>query len=152
MKICSVCLKNDILCTGCSKRLESGKISRADIDVSRAIFGAGLDADFMRAFHASGCLAIVADSVNTGLLIGKSGRNVNKLTKAMGMEVRIIEHMNDEKKLIEKAISAPILGINKSYGKYEIYKIKLEKRFRKRENLMPLVSQLLNKNVKFVFE
>src|SRR3989344_6309223 len=46
MKICKVCLSSDILCAGCSRRLEDGKITKTDIDISRAIHKISREKDF----------------------------------------------------------------------------------------------------------
>jgi len=153
MKICSICLKNDLLCNACNKKLESGSISQADVAVSLALFRLGIPSNFIKAFDAKERIVIVADKKNSGMLIGRGGRNAKRLGTMLGKNVRIIEHVNDEKKLIESVISSPILGINKIYGNNEIYKIRIEDRFRRRvDNMSGVVGKVLNKNVKFVFE
>ncbi|MCX6815786.1 MAG: hypothetical protein NT120_02960 [Candidatus Aenigmarchaeota archaeon] len=153
MKLCSMCIKSDMLCNACNKRVESGLISKSDVAVSRALHKLHFDCDYMKSFETDGTLVILADRKATGLLIGKAGKNVNKLSTALGKQVKVIEHMTDEKKFIEKIIGGSVLGINKVYGQNEIYKIRVENRMRKRtQNMAPIVSKVLDKNVKFVFE
>ena len=48
MKLCSICLKSEILCSGCSIKRSKGEITQTDINVSRAIHKIGLDnAEFL---------------------------------------------------------------------------------------------------------
>ena len=152
-RICSVCLSSDILCGGCAKKMEKGLISEMDIAVSRALFKAGLDAEFIKVIDDKKHTLLIADSKNSGLIIGRGGRNAKKISQIMGKDVRVIEQVNDEKKLMEKIMSAPVLGINKIYGKSELYKVRMERRFKKRvEGLTPILSKAIGKEVKLVFE
>jgi transcription antitermination factor NusA-like protein len=153
MKICSVCLNSDLLCGGCSRKLEKRIITETDVNVSRAVFKLGFDAEFLRSVDSDKCIVLLADSRNSGLLIGRGGRNARRLSIMLGKDIRVIEQINDERKLIEKIINTPVLGINKIYGKSELYKVRLERRFKNRvENLVPLVSKVINKDVTIVFE
>ncbi len=153
MKICSVCLKNDFLCNACNKRIASGHVSKTDVEMSRALFKLGIDADFIRSLDAGDYYVVVADKKGSGVLIGKGGRNSRRLTTVLGKNLRVIENVSDEKNLIEKIVGAPVIGINKVYGTKELYKVRVETRFRNRvESLSPLVSKIMDKNVKFVFE
>jgi transcription antitermination factor NusA-like protein len=152
-KICSICLKNDFLCNACSKKIQAGAVSEADVALSRALFKLGIEANFMKSVDAVNHVIVVSDKGNSGLLIGRAGRNAKRLSTMMGKNVRIIEHVNDEKMLIERVLGNPVLGINKIYGQNELYKIRLENRFKKRTDKMDsVVSKLLGKNVKFIFE
>ncbi len=142
-----------MLCGGCSKKLEKKMISELDINVSRALFKLGFDADFAKSIENEKYVLLLADRKNSGLLIGRGGRNAKRLSIMLGKEVRVIEQMDDERKLIEKIISTPILGINKIYGSSELYKVRMEKRFKNRvESLVPLISKAINKEVRMVFE
>ena len=153
MKICGICLKNEFLCNACRKKIESGVVSKTDVSISRSLFKLNIFANFIRSIDAKNHIVIVADKKNSGLLIGRGGRNAKKLGTLLGKNVRIIEHVDDERKLIENVINSPILGINKIYGNNETYKIRIESRFRTRvDGLSGTVGKVLDKNVKFVFE
>ncbi len=153
MRICNVCLKNDFLCNACNKKVVSGHISKTDVDVSRAVYKLGIDADFLKSLVTDDYYVVVADKSNSGLLIGRGGRNAKRISTMLGKNLRIIEHTNDEKDLVENIIGVPVMGINKVYSGKESYKIRVDPRFRKRaESLSPLVNKILNKNVKFVFD
>lgn len=133
--------------------MEKGAISGLDVGVSRALFRLGLEADFSRSVEDDSRILLFADKTNSGMLIGRGGKNAKRLSIMLEKELRVIEQTDDERKLIEKIISAPILGINKIYGKSELYKVRMEKRFRQRaESLVPLVSKAIGKDVRMVFE
>ena len=153
MKICSVCLKNDILCNACSKKIASGQVTQVDVDISRAIHKLGIDADFIRSIDAGEYFVIITDKKDSAIIIGRGGRNVKRIGTMLGKNIRIIEDSKDEKLFIERAIGAQVLGINKFYGQKEVHKIRVEGRYKSRVAPMEsLVSKILGKNVKFVFE
>ncbi|MBI4174630.1 MAG: hypothetical protein HY517_03220 [Candidatus Aenigmarchaeota archaeon] len=153
MKICSVCLSSDILCSGCSRKLESGQISRADVGLSRALHKIG-GIDFVQAFEENGRLFVVVDSIHAKKFIGPGGKNIRKVSELLGMQVKLMEKASgSEKHIIEKLIGAPVLGINKVYSGGEFFKVRVERRFAR--NVLPLkdvIGKILNKKVSFVFE
>jgi transcription antitermination factor NusA-like protein len=151
MKICSVCLKSDILCPGCNKKLNTGAITKTDVDIVRSLFKLGIETDFIRSVDI-GPVFILATKPQAGLLIGRSGRNAKRLGIMLGKDVRIIENTNDEKTLIERILGVQVLGINKVYGAKEIYKVRLERKSRFRVGDASTVAKILDKNVQFVFE
>lgn len=153
MKICGICLKNDFLCNACRKKIDSGQVSKGDVTVSRTLFKLDIFANFIRSIETKDCIIIVADKKDAAILIGRGGRNAKKIAQALGKNARIIEQVDDEKKMIENIISRPVLGINKIYGDGETYKVRIENRFRKRVGEMsPMVAKVIGKNVKFIFE
>jgi transcription antitermination factor NusA-like protein len=83
--ICSVCLKSDILCLGCKRKLEEGKISPLDVKISRALFELaqkyrGLDSiTFKRAIEVEGLIVLLVGRGEINIVVGKGGRIVRKL-------------------------------------------------------------------------
>lgn len=158
-KICKICLQSDFLCSGCNSKLESGIITKTDVDVSRALFKLSkelknFNVDFIRAIETENKIIIIVDKKNIGSLIGKSGKNVTKLEKLLNKKIRIIEDTKDEKKMIENIIGVSILAINKIYAADEIFKIRIEKRFARHvdKNISEIIEKILNKKIKIVFE
>ncbi len=147
-KLCSVCVKSDILCSGCSKKLEKGEISKTDIAVSRTLAKIGVDPDFIRAFEDDRSI-IVLVSGDAGKMIGRGGKNTKQLTQILGKEVRIIEK-SDNKQMIEKIARTTVIGINIIYGSTEKYRIRMH-RTRQRVST-ELLAAVLGKNVEVVFE
>ncbi len=156
MKICRVCLSSDILCSGCSRKLEEGKISRDDVELSRALHKTTGDIDFVQSFEENGRLFVVFESKDAAKFIGPGGRNIKKLSAELGKQIKLLEKTDgNEKHVIERLIGAPVLGINKTYSKepQESYKVRVERRYLR--NVQPLsnvVGRILNKKISFVFE
>ena len=153
MKICSVCLSSDILCSGCLRRLEKGEISRTDVELSRALHKIG-GIDFLQTFEEDGRLFVVVESAHAKKFIGPGGKNIRKISELLGRQVKLMEKASgSEKHIIEKLIGEPVHGVNKVYAGGEFFKIRVERRFAR--NVMPLkdvIGKVLNKKVSFVFE
>ena len=136
MKICSICLTSNILCSGCARKLASGAVSETDVAVSRAVAALNKDrasaATFITATDAGDAIIIMADKRDAKVLIGSQGRNVKQLTAALGKPVRIVER-SDEKDVIENVLRTDIIGINSIFDKgKEIRKIRIDARFSRR--------------------
>ena len=153
MKICNVCLANNFLCSGCTKKLERKEITNIDIEVSRAIHKLGLEADFSRSYEDDGFVAVFANKMHSGILIGRAGRNVKRLSLMLEKDVRIVETTDDERKMVERVLNVPVLGINKVYSKNETYRVKVQRLYRNRVTGMDsLLKKIVGKNVEFIFE
>lgn len=158
MKICKVCLESDILCSACNRRLESGVISRVDVDLSHAIYKFGkeksINIDFLSSIESDGRVFVVVESRHAAKFIGPGGRNIKKISEMLGRQVKLIEKSEgSEKQVIEKMIGAPVLGINKTYSPAESYKVRVERRYaRLVQPLGGVVGKALGKNISFIFE
>lgn len=159
MKICKVCLNSDMLCSACSKGVESGAIKKVDVDLSRALFRLGkengYDIDFLESSESNGKLFVVVPSAHAARFIGPGGRTIKKLAEAVGRPIKMLEKAEgSEKHVIEKLIAAQIIGINKVYSAGgEATKIRIDRRYMK--NVQPLdgiVGKVLGKKISFVFE
>ena len=150
-KICSVCRKSDILCSACNKLLVDGRITKTDIDVARVLEKLKLGAEIARTIDYDNKIVIIAGR-NAGRLIGKGGKMAKELTRLLGKDIEVVEE-GDEKKMIEKMLRVPTLGINKVYGAQEKYKVRIEKRFKARiRTSSSLISAVLSKPVELIFE
>jgi len=167
MKICKVCLSSDILCAGCSRRLEDGKITKTDIDISRAIHKISrekdFNVDFLQGEEDNGKVFVIVESRHAAKFIGPGGRNIKKLSEMLRKPVKMLEKSEgSEKHMIEKLIGAPVLGINKVYasqkahkenGSRESFKVRVEKRYaRTTQPLAGVVGKILGRKISFVFE
>lgn len=151
-KICKICLNNDILCQACDNALKTGRITKADVDLSRAVHKLGINADFLKSAD-SGLLYILADRKDARILIGREGRNSRKLEAALKRKLRIIEK-RDEKDIIEKVLGTDIIGVNVLYTPKERYRIRVQKIFRNRvkPDSVAALKDLLGKDYEVVFE
>ena len=154
MKICKVCLSSDLLCSGCSRKLDEGMITKTDIALSRTLHEINQKSDFIEAFEENGRIFVIVDTKHTREFIGPGGKNIRKLSETLGKPVKLLERATGtEKHIIEKLIGAPVLGINKIYSNGESFKVRLEKRYaRNVQSLAGVVGKILNKKVSFVFE
>jgi transcription antitermination factor NusA-like protein len=159
MKICKICLQSDYLCSACTQKLESGKITKTDMDVSRALFKLSreiknFEADFINAVDTEKMIFIFCYGKDMGSVIGKGGKNIAKLEKMLGKKVRVIQHTSNEKELIKNIVGVPIYAINKIYDPEETIKIRIEKKYQKRadKNSADVVKKVIGKDVKIVFE
>jgi transcription antitermination factor NusA-like protein len=140
-----------MLCSGCMRLLEEGKISSIDVALSRALEKMNLNVEFFRTLNHSNRIIIIAGK-DSGRIIGRQGKTAMQLAKVLGKEIDVIEE-GDEKKMIEKMLRVPILGINKVYGKEEKLRVRVERRFRQRVRVdSSLMGKVLCKSVEIIFE
>jgi len=151
-KICKICLNNDILCQACNSRLEEGKITQLDVNISRILHNLGVGAEFVKAVN-NGMIYILADKRNSRLLIGREGRTSKKLESELKAKVRIIENAED-RGVIERVLGTNIIGINILYSPKETYRIRLQRVFRNRvkDEHVAAINSLLGKNYELIFE
>ncbi|MBI2232306.1 MAG: KH domain-containing protein [Candidatus Aenigmarchaeota archaeon] len=151
MKLCSVCLNSDILCSGCQRKMENGLISKTDVEVSRALEKTvNVKTDFVRATEHKSQLIIVCEKKDAKLIIGRGGKNVREISKLLGKGVRVIEN-SGEKKMLEDILGAPVVGINIVYPD-EIRRIRIDKRFRKLRADPVLLEKIMGSKYNITFE
>lgn len=156
MKICKICLENDILCSSCNEKLQRNEISETDVVVSKALHKlekeGNVSLDFIRAVD-SGHLIIIADKKNARKLIGRGGKNARRLGEIIGKNVRIIENA-DIKEMVEKILNVHVIGVNVVYADEEICKIRIERSFQRRirNESISLLNEIFDKKIELVFE
>lgn len=127
MKICKICVKNDILCNACNRKVESGEISQESVKISRALGKIDEGMDFIHSFEASGKIFIIVDGNDMAKIIGKSGKNAKSLESTLGRKIKIIAK-EGEKEMLEKALSISVAGVNKVYGAEEFYRVRISRK------------------------
>ncbi len=163
VQICELCMKSNVLCSGCDEKLKRGKISELDVKISRLLYKLKdkynlENADFTKAIDL-GRVVLVLTNKDVGLLIGREGKVVAEISQAVGKKVRIAEMSGDIKKTIADVVApAKILGINKIYRKEgNLYKVRFSKREIKQlpvdiNTLEKALKSLLESDVMIVFE
>ena len=163
VRICELCMKSNVLCSGCDEKLKRGKISELDVKISRLLYKMKdrynlENVDFTKAIDL-GRVVLVLTNKDVGLLIGKEGKVVAEISQAVGKKVRIAEMSGDIKKTIADIVApAKILGINKVYKKDgNLYKVRFSKREIKQlpvdiNTLEKALQSLLESEVMMVFE
>ena len=163
--ICNICLKSGILCQGCSSKLQEGKLSKLELDISCALFELSKKHKeleqliFKRAVDADGLVILMVGAGQIPFLIGRRGRIVQELENILNTKVRIIEEGSTEKKLIQDLLTpAEVIGINVLYTKSgDEHRIRVPRQHLKRlprnkEKIQVALSKLTNKNFTIVFE
>lgn len=151
MKICNVCVKSDMLCSGCTRRLERGELAQRDIDLARAINRLGVDAGYLKCIESNSRIVVVAEKLDTKRLIGKQGVIVKKLSVMFGKPVKVVERA-EKKLMVEEVLNVPVIAINVVYAGSEHYKIRIESRLKSRVKDTSVLSEILGKNAEVVFE
>lgn len=131
--LCEADLKRDRLCKDCQQKLDSNEITALDIKVSRLLNKLEKNfsfrgIEFNKALEL-GDMIILSCSGTIGVLIGRKGKIVSELTKALGKKTRIIEKTGNEKKMIQDMIgNARLIGLNKIFKPEETeYKVIISK-------------------------
>lgn len=132
--ICSVCLKNNLLCNACADKVGEKEIKIDEIKIYRRLNSflkkqkTLKDIEIKRAAGIN-MLLVVTRKNDAARLIGKEGRIVKKLAKELGRPVRIVEQPSQLKDFVNDVFfTVPILGINVVYSpEGELYRIRIPK-------------------------
>jgi transcription antitermination factor NusA-like protein len=160
MKICNICLENDILCYACNEKLKKGKITNADVMLSKAIYEIRkskkrFSPDFRKSILYNGVLVVLCDETDLKQLIGKDGRNVKLLEKNLGRRIKMIKYSRNKKRMIMNAMgNVPIIGINVVYTKDgEKFRVRVKNKYAKKVSGIPDMFKILtDDDVELVFE
>ena len=153
MKICKVCLNNNILCSACNTKLKNKEITKLDVLVSKSIKKSKIKADFLNTLETKDTILILSDKENSSRLIGKGGVNAKKLKKITNKKIIIIDNSNN-KTIAESVLNSSIIGINILFAKQEKYRIRINKNNIKniKKNMIKILEKILNKKVEISYE
>lgn len=162
--ICEVCLKSDMLCSGCQEKLNVGIITQHDVNVSRYLYNLSermrsiRDVKIRRAIDC-GTLIIITGIGDAAKLVGRNGVIVKKIAKEFKKSIRILEEAPNFREFIEELISpASVNGINTLFKEnQEVYKIRVPATQRNQVMLTPesfsmIISNFYNRKVELIFE
>jgi len=162
--ICEVCLKSNILCSGCQDKLNTGKINQKDIEISRYLYDLSermrsiRDIKILKVVDC-GTLIIITDVGDAAKLVGRDGVIVKKIAKEFKKSIRILEEAPTFKGFVENLLSpAPINGINTLYKEdKEVYRVKIPSIQKNNVIISPeifsqIISNFYNLKAEIVFE
>ena len=128
--ICGACLKSDILCSSCQKKIDDKSISAIEFEVARflsSLEGKIKSLESAKIIKVVDCTAliIVAAKGDAAKIVGKQGSVVKMLARRFGKPVRIVEAGNISD-FINNLIIPASAKVNTAYvnGK-ECYRIKV---------------------------
>jgi transcription antitermination factor NusA-like protein len=159
--ICDICLRSSILCSGCKRLIDEGKITVPDINVSRKIFEVSerfkspKTVTIKRVIETDNNILIVPVEGDASKIIGKEGLIVRELSRIMGKNVRVIEETRDKREFIERIVfPAKVSGMNVLYTEDgEVLKVVLNRKPGiSEENLREIMKEVHGDNVRIVSE
>jgi transcription antitermination factor NusA-like protein len=152
------------LCSGCQEKLNTGRITKNDVNVARYLYGLSekmrsiRDVKVLRAIDC-GTLIIITGRGDAAKLVGRDGVIVKKIAKEFKKSIRILEEAPNFREFIEELISpASINGINTLFKEnQEVYKIRVPATQRNQVLITPesfsmIISNFFNRKVELVFE
>ncbi|MBU7033517.1 MAG: KH domain-containing protein [Theionarchaea archaeon] len=156
--ICDICLKSGILCLGCEEKVKKGIISKHlyELEQEHHI----RDITFVRAVESRSLIVIIVGEGDIGNLIGKGGKTVKFLQRALKKKIRIIEDTDDVRKIIQDLLHpARVLGMNILYlpSGEKTYKIRVPREDERRiptnvQSAEEIISKLTNLEIQIAFE
>jgi transcription antitermination factor NusA-like protein len=162
--ICDVCLKSNILCSGCQDKLDKGIITKEEIEVVRYIHKLSekmrsiSDVKIMKVSN-SNALIIITGRGDAPKLVGKSGAVVKKIAQKFKRPIRVLEEASNLKDFVEDLIfPTTVNGINTLYkDNEEILRIRVQDSRKGHllvnpESFTRIVSDFYNKKAELVFE
>lgn len=163
--ICKVCLKSDILCSGCSNIVKKEKISPEEIEAFKQINKLIKkekhlkDAEIKRVIMSKNFALILTRRDDVSKIIGKNGIIVKKIAKKLKKQIRVVaDTFTIDEFAKEIFFSTPILGINVVYtpGK-EKYRIRIPSSERvllpiTPESFSEIANSIFKTDIELVFE
>lgn len=117
--ICNVCLKSDVLCSGCQEKLDEGEITELDIKIARILqdlsneYGSLRDSEIVKAIDTENVIVIVTGEGDGAKVVGKGGEIVKEIASQVDKSIRIVEKSDDNREVIQGLLSpAEIESIN----------------------------------------
>lgn len=121
--ICNVCLKSDILCNGCQRKLKDGSLTQTGVEVLRFLYELSdsisnlEDVEIEQIITDPNVILILTAEGDAPKVVGNRGRVVKKIAEKFERPVRIIEDTTPRE--IAEGILSPVevKGVNTVYKK-----------------------------------
>jgi transcription antitermination factor NusA-like protein len=130
--ICEKCLKNELLCEECAKKVGKKLIKIDEILAYRQLnkytekYDILKDVEIHRIVDSPNMLLIITDKQNASKIIGKNGGMVNQLSQELGKPIRVVSEISTLEKLVDEIFyNMHIIGINVTYGEKDQYKVRI---------------------------
>ena len=105
--LCEFCLKSGILCPKCQEKINSGEISKEDVQIARMLlklserYPSLQKISFYKSYEINGVIAIVVERGDLPHLLGYSGKILREMSKTAGKKIRVLEKGVDARKFLE---------------------------------------------------
>ena len=160
LPICAICAKTSVLCSACESKLQKGKISELDVELSKILYElGGEEIGFDRAIDAENFVVIITQKKDIGKIIGKSGANIRMLSNKLGKQVRVISRGDLKDTIYDFVAPARIIGINtvfKADGS-TIQRVRINKKDKGKlrmsiDEIRKIISSLSDDEIEIAFE
>jgi transcription antitermination factor NusA-like protein len=111
--LCEACLSTNSFCAACQRKLDSGEVTRTELEVARVLSRENLPAQagFERALELKD--ALVVFTLTPAAVIGRGGKTVKEIARALGKKVKVVdEAAAPHAKVAEVLLPARVLGFN----------------------------------------
>ncbi len=160
LPICDICAKAGVLCNACELKLKEGRISKLDVELSKALYEVGGgEIGFEGAIDTDKVIIVLAPKNDIGKIIGKGGDNIRLLSNKFGKQLRVIGTGDMESAIYDFVAPAKILGINTVYKQNgEITKrVRIDKKDKKKlrmdiDEIQKVVESVTNDKIEITFE
>ncbi|MBU4266357.1 MAG: KH domain-containing protein [Candidatus Altiarchaeales archaeon] len=112
LPICEICAKSGVLCSACESKLQKGKISETDVELSKILHELGQDIGFDHAINTENVIIVVTAKDQIGNFIGKGGDNLKILSDKLGKQLKVIGRGSLEETIHDFVAPVKVLGIN----------------------------------------
>lgn len=161
-KICTACLKSDILCSSCQGKIGSGEVSKTELGIAKflsTLEGRIRSLEGARIIKVldGAAIIIIAANGDAAKIVGRQGAVVKLLARHFGKPIRVVEAGN-VKDFINSLIMPASATVNTAYVRGgECYRIKIPKSQKGRiavgvELVKPAVEEAFGKPVEILFE
>jgi len=117
--ICNVCLKSDVLCSGCEEKLENGDITETDVKVSRILqdlskdHASLRDSEIIKIFDMENVIVVITGEGDGAKVVGRSGEIVKKIADRVDKSIRVVEKAPEDIETIKGLLSpAEVESVN----------------------------------------
>lgn len=161
-KICDACLKSGIFCNSCQGKIDSGEVSKTELDVAKFLFGLSgkikslEEAKIVKVINGH-AIIIITEKGSAAKIVGKQGSVVKLLAKHFNKPIRVVE-ADDAKNFINNLIVPASAAVNVVYaGGRECYRIRVLKNQKNRLPLEPgeisvAMEKIFGKSAEVLFE
>lgn len=157
-----ICIKSGLYCPSCQRKLDSGEVASDEVEVLKALIELEDELKFLKKGEyvksvSIGDKAIVF--IKDEFTIEEKRKLEEELSQKLDRRVRVVEHTNDLKRLVEQILyPATLYGINRVWipDGSEIINIRVSRRDRRlikeKEEYEKLIEKISNAKVRIVFE
>lgn len=161
-KICDACLKSGMFCSACQKKIDSGEVSKIELDIAKFLFGLKEkiksleEAKIIKVLNGH-AIIIITEKGSAAKIVGRQGAVVKLLAKHFGKPIRVVES-DDVKSFITNLIVPASASVSVAYSEgREYYKIRIMKTQKSRLPLEPkevksIIENIYNKSAEVLFE